>query len=380
MIQNTERITYPEPDPNAVDPREKAAQLARESSTGPSTQGQPQQPTFSLSDSDDQAERGTSPCRKATPGELDHPTSLQIAHERNRGSNDPPSLLPGMNDKRRRIPEEDNDSQGSTEHRAKLVGPNEKEVARLEHARIADLERQLSETLAAQTERDRRIAQLTDQLAEANAAGAKKRAGPVQHELQAELDELLPSRDQALERAQPTQQAHSALQKATSRAAEANERSQRELAEVHAKLEARESEMAAVRLRLADAEDGWAKSDAKLETRESELAAVRLRLADAEDGWAKSKAEMHAKLETRESELAAVRLRLADAENGWAKSKAEADTSRAGTQPATGLVDTDVGRVVMSRLMERVRALEAEMVSQRRNEKSIEDMECSNEG
>ena len=322
---------------------------------------------------------------------MDYPTSLQIAREQHCGSNDLPSLLPGRNDKLRRVPEEDNDSEGSTEHHAKLVGPNafsEKEVARLEHARTAGLERQLSGTLAAQTERDRRIAQLTDQLAQnsalleqadANAAWAKKRAGLVERELRAELDELLPSRDQAPERAQPTQQAHSALQKATSRAAEANERSQRELAEVHAKLEARESELAAVRLRLADAEDG----QAKLETRESELAAVRLRLADAEDGWAKSKAEVHtidAKLETRESKLAAVRLRLADAENGWAKSKAEADTLRAGTQAATGLVNTDVDRIVMSRLMERVRAVEAEMISQRRNEKSIEDMECSNEG
>ena len=54
------------------------------------------------------------------------------------------------------------------EPHAKLVAPDgsfKKEVVRLEHERIADLERQLSETLAAQTERDRRIAQLTDQLA-----------------------------------------------------------------------------------------------------------------------------------------------------------------------------------------------------------------------
>jgi division protein CdvB (Snf7/Vps24/ESCRT-III family) len=95
------------------------------------------------------------------------------------------------------------------------------------------------------------------------------------------------SRDQALEQAQ------SALQRATFRAAEANERNQRELAEVHAKLEARESELAAVRLRLADAEDGWANR------------------------------------------------------------MAEAGTSRAGTPAAAGLVNMDVDRV-MWRLMERV--------------------------
>jgi len=235
--------------------------------------------TFSSSTSDVDAERGTSPSRKGTPGELDHPTSLaalQIARERTRGSNDLPLLLPGVNDKRRRVPEEDNDSEGSTEHRAKLVGPNEKEVVWLEHARIAGLERQLSETLAAQTERDRRIAQLTDQLAknsalleqaEADAVEANKHAGLEQRELLANLGKLLLSRDEALEQAQQAQQAQSALQKATSRAPEANERSRRELAEVHAKLEARESELAAVRLRLRvadqDAEHGWVKSKAK---------------------------------------------------------------------------------------------------------------------
>ena len=294
---------------------------------------------------------------------MDH-ASLQITRERNQGSKVLPSLLSGVNDKRGRVPEEDDSSEGSGQHHAKLVAPgvsSNKEVPRSEHARIADLERQLSESIAAQTERDRRNARLTDELAqksalleqaEAKAAEAKERTRPEQRELLAKLDdlELLLTRDQALDQAQ------SALQIATSRAAEANERSQRELAEVHAKLDARESK----------------------------LAAVRLRLADAEDGWAKSKAEVHAidaKLETRESELAAVRLRLADAEVGWAKSKAEADTLRAsaGTQAATGLVNMDVDQV-MSRLLERVRTVEAEIALLRGNEKSIEDLECSNEG
>jgi phage shock protein A len=139
--------------------------------------------------------------------------------------------------------------------------------------------------------------------AEANAAEAKL-------VLQARLDELLLSRDQALEQAQ------SALQKAAFRAVEANERSQpaceheTELAEVHA-------------------------------------------------------------------ELATVRLRLTDAEDGWAKSKAEADTLRA--QTAAGLVNTEVDRVMHS-LMERMRSMEAEMSSLRGNKKSIESVECRNEG
>jgi chromosome segregation ATPase len=237
-----------------------------------------------------------------------------------------------MNDRPRRVPEEDDDSEGSTEHHAKLVASNasfKKEVARLEHERIADLERQLSETLAAQSERDRRIAQLTDQLAqnsavleraEANAAEAKKHAGLELRELQAKLDELMLSRDEHL---RSLEQAQSALQKATSRAASADERSQ----------------------------PAW--------EHETELAEVR------------------AELEGRKSELEAVRLRLTDAENRCAKSKAEADTLRA--QTAAGLVNTDVDQV-MHRLMERMRAMEAEVSSLRGNEKSIELMECRNEG
>ena len=145
--------------------------------------------------------------------------------------------------------------------------------------------------------------------ADANAAKAKKRAELEQRELQAKVDELLLSRDQALEQAQ------SALQKASC-AAEANEQSQRELT------------------------------------------------------------EMRAELEARKSESAALRLQLADTENGISKSKKEANYR---TQAATGLVNTDEDRVV-HRLMERVRAMEAEMASLRWNEKSFEMMECSNEG
>jgi hypothetical protein len=234
-----------------------------------------------------------------------------------------------MNDQPRRVPEEDDDSEGSTEQHAKLVAPaasSENEVARLEHERIADLERQLSGMLSAQTKRDRRIAQLTDQLAqvleqaEANAAEAKKHAGLELRELQAKLDELILSHDGHL---RTLEQAQSAVQKATFRAVEANELSQPAC------------------------------------EHETELT------------------EVHAKLEARESELAAVRLRLTDAENRCSKSKAEADTLRA--QTAAGLVNTDADQV-MHRLLERMQAMEAEMTSRRWNEKSIESMECRNEG
>ncbi len=187
-------------------------------------------------------------------------------------------------------------------------------------AQLTDgLERKLSAMLATQTERDQRMAQLTDEFAqnsallkqaEANAVEGKKRTGLEQRELQAKVDKLVLSCDHALEQAQ------SALQ-ATSRTAEANEWSQRELAEVRAELEA------------------------------------------------------------SKCELATVHLRPKYAESGWAKNKAEADTS--GVKTAANLVNTDEDGVI-HRLTERMRTMEAEIASLRGNEKSFEMMECRNEG
>ena len=319
LIIETEFLIHPKLDSIAVKHSEKTTHLAQKLSAG-----QPQQPGSSSPGSDVHADHGTSPIQKASPEELDHFAFLRITHDQTPGPNNLPSLLPGMDYRPKRILEEEDDNEGSTKHHAKLVAPDasfEKEAARLGHERIGDFKRQLSERLA---ERDRHISQLTNQLvqksilleqAEANAAEERKRAGLELRDLQAKLDELLLSRDQAL------YQAQSASQKATFIAAEAKERSQQELAEVHAKLEA------------------------------------------------------------RESELAVVRLRHMDAEVGWAKSKAEADLLRAsaGTQAAAGLVNMDVDRV-MRRLMERVRSVEAEMASLRGNEKSIGEMECRNEG
>jgi hypothetical protein len=134
--------------------------------------------------------------------------------------------LTGVNSRPRHVPEDDV-SEGSTEYHAKFAAPHsssEGEVARLE------LERQLSGSLATQTERDQRIAQLTDELAlksalleqsEINAAEAAKRAGLELREhadrlltqtslvkqrdaelvdMQTRLDELLLSRDSNMKR------------------------------------------------------------------------------------------------------------------------------------------------------------------------------------
>ena len=252
---------------------------------------------------------------------------LQMTCERNPDPNGLSSRPTGVNDEPRRVSEGDG-GEGSTEYRAGFVVPEPSgEVARLE------LERQLSVSIAAQIERDRRIAQLTDELAlknalleeaEANAAEAKKHEGLELRELQAKLDGLLLSRDQ---HAYACEQAQSSLQKAISRATDADERNERACEQIG--------------------------------RYETELAEVR------------------AELEAKKSEMEAVRLRLADAEKGWTKSKAEADTLRAKTALSSVNIDEDH---VTRRLMERVRAIEAEMRSKRWNEKSIEDMECRNEG
>ncbi len=87
---------------------------------------------------------------------------------------------------------------------------------------------------------------------------------------------------------------------------------------------------------------------------------------------------MRGELEARKSELTVVQLRLKDAESGWAKNKAEADTDTSRAKNAANLINTDEDGVIR-RLMERVRAMEAEIASLRGNKKSFEMMECRNE-
>jgi hypothetical protein len=288
-IENTEHIEYPETDPHAISPNEKATQFARKLSSGSPTQEQPQ---HSISPSSEV--HGAFPLRKTTSAVLGRHPSPQITLEGNL-------------------------SEGSIGYRAKSAAPHsssEGDVARLE------LERQLSVSLAAQTERDQRIVQLTYELAlkssllkqaEANATEAAKRAGL---ELLEHADRLLTQSSRAKQR-------------------------DVELRDMQAKPVSR---------------------DQQIEQYEKELANMRV------------------KLEAKDSELEAVRSRLADAEKGWIKSKAEADTLRAQTASAAGFLNRDEDQVIIRRLMERVRAIEGEIASMRWNEKGIEAMVCRNEG
>jgi hypothetical protein len=266
----------------------------QKSSIGPPTQKQQQHPKSSSSEA-----RGAFRLQNATSAVSGHPATLQITHERNPGPNGRPLELAGVNSKPKRVPEDDV-GEGSSEYHAEFAAPHsspEGEVAR------SELERQLSVSLSDKTERERRIAQLADEpalkstLLEQAEASASNRAGLKLVDMQARLDKLeklLLSHDQQIGQ------------------------------------------------------------------------------------YKKELANVHAKLEAKESELEAVRLRLTDVEKGWIKSKAEADTIRA--QTATGSVNKDEDQVTRS-LIERVQAIEAEMASRPRgwNEKRIEEMECRNE-
>jgi hypothetical protein len=161
-------------------------------------------------------------------------------------------------------------------------------------------------------------------VAAAAVAEEKKRAELELRGLQAQLDDLLLSRDLALEQAEAN-------------AAEERERAALELRELQAKLD-----------------ESLLSCDHALEQAQSALQNASY-VAEANQKRQRELTEMRAELEAKMSESAlALRLRLADMESGCAKSKEEADTYR--TQTATGLVNVD-------ELLERMQALEADVIS-----------------
>ena len=197
------------------------------------------------------------------------------------------------------------------------------------------LERQRWATLATQTERDQCLAQppVTAELtlksalleADANAAEGTKRAGLDPREL---VDRLL---------------VQTSL------------------------VEQKDAELVKMQAKLGEL----------LLSRDQQVRALEQAQRARADEYETELAKVRAELEAKKSELEAIRLRLADAEIGWAKSKTEADTLRA--LNTTGLASTDEDRIAR-RLLERMRIMEAEMASLRWSEKSLEAMETRNEG
>ena len=200
------------------------------------------------------------------------------------------------------------------------------------------LEQQLSAMLATQTERDQRLAQLTEELALKSAlleaAEATKGTGLEPREL---ADRLL---------------AQTSL------------------------VERKDAELVKMQTKLDALDELVLSRDRHVRALEQALQKATSRAADA-DEYAIELAKVRAESEARKSELEAIRLRLTDAEIGWAKCKTEADKLRA--LNTTSLTRTDEDRIAR-RLLDRMRTMEAEMASLRWSEKNFEAMETRNEG
>jgi chromosome segregation ATPase len=189
-----------------------------------------------------------------------------------------------------------------------------------------------------QNTRDQRLVQLTDELHE-HADRLLVQTSLVEQEdaelvnIRGKLDELL------LSRRSRDQQVHAleqALQESTSRAAEAEERSRRAHEQI-ALVEQKDAELVDMRAKLDELLLSGRSRDQHVRALEQALQKATSRVADADE-------RSRLAHERHETELAAVRSRLADAENGWAKSKREADRLRASALTTTDFVSTNEDR------------------------------------
>jgi hypothetical protein len=195
-----------------------------------------------------------------------------------------------------------------------------------------ELKRQLSVSLAAQTERDERIARLTDELALKSALLEQAEADAVEGKRRASLELREHADDRRLMQTSLVRQ--------------------------------RDVEPVDMQERLKDMQ---AKLDELLLSRDQQIGQYEKELAN-----------MRAKLEENESELEAVRLRLMDAEDSCAKSEAKANKFQMVT--AGSRVDLNEDRDMYDP-KEDMQVMESgSVVSLKRNKKSIEEMECRNEG
>jgi chromosome segregation ATPase len=254
--------------------------------------------------------------QKASPAVLGRPASPQITRERNPDPNGRPLDGAVVRDPEGGV------IGGSAKYHVEFSAPDSSSAGEVTRS---ELGRQLSVSVSVQTERDEEHVDVRARL----------------EEMQAQLDDLLLSRGQHIVQYE------------------------RELAGVRAK---HESELEAVRSRLADAEKEWTSLDELVVSHDQQVGQLGKELID-----------VRAKLETKESELEAFRLRLTDAENLLTKGDGKADKFRA--QYTTDSMNTDEDQVTRG-LMERMEAIEDEIArgSKRWNEKSIEEMVCRNEG
>lgn len=225
-------------------------------------------------------------------------------------------------------------------YRAKLAAleaSSDRDVSRLERDRIADLERQLSSAPSAQFDRDRRIKEPEDSLAlqttlleqaEARSEDSSKRA-----------DMLAESHSRALQDQQTLRERCAVMESAAREQADQllshkSQLEQREADYLHAEsqledlMRTREQHIRA----LEQAQNAVNASSGRANELEAQYSRAREQITQLETDLI----DLRGDLEARTTEVEAVRMRLVDVENSWTKSREEADAFRALTTGSLG--------------------------------------------
>ncbi|KAI0706123.1 hypothetical protein BC835DRAFT_1425968 [Cytidiella melzeri] len=260
-------------------------------------------------------------------------------------------------------------------YRAKLAAveaASEKDSSRLERERIADLERQLTTATAGHHERDRKIKELHDSLAlqttlleqaEARAEDSSKRA-----------EMLAESRARDLHDHAALQEQHSLLESTLHEQTEQLLSHKSQLEQREAEYLSAQTQLEDLVLTRDQHVRAWEQAQTAVKASSSRAEQLEEQYQRARDQMGQMEAdlaELRGELESRSTEVEAVRIRLADAENSWAKSREEADAFRALTTGGLGkLLDShrdlksDEDRLTRGHV-EKVNALESELGSLR---------------
>lgn len=230
-------------------------------------------------------------------------------------------------------------------YRAKLAAleaSSTVDLSRINNDRIAELESQLAVATVESADRDRKVAELSESLAlqttlleqaEARADDASKRADMVAeaHERGMQSSNILRERQVDLEAALRD---HADKVLAQTSVLQQQEADQMKLeAQVEELLHSRDQHVRA----LEQARTALQAASARAEEVDIQHQRARDQIVRMEADFS----ELRGELEARNSEIDAARVRMAEAENSWAKSRQEADALRALTTGSLGeLLDT----------------------------------------
>ncbi|KAH9944185.1 uncharacterized protein BXZ73DRAFT_73766 [Epithele typhae] len=208
-------------------------------------------------------------------------------------------------------------------YRAKLAAlesASETEIAKVEHARSADLERQLSLALANKEDRDHKIKELSDTMS-----------------LQTTLLEQAEARaDDASRRADTISQSYEQASGAERKLREDNALLETKLRDTTDKLMAQTSLVEQQEADYIKASTQTRAAVTAASARAEEVDAQYARAREHVSQLEADVADLRGELEARTSEIEAARVRITDVENFWAKSREEADHFRALTTGSLG--------------------------------------------